>query len=236
VISGTGSGVFRQFFAGQLQHVLLLACLLPGSVYLARPELDGTSWSGIADHVWFISALGVAIGHQFIGWFVLRSQLLFGLLSWIFGQRDLLVWGVIFFPFFVMRPFLTLAVGMSDAGSLDGPRWLQIGAGLLLLVPVAYTAWSVKKHLGIARALGGDHFREAFRRMPLVREGVFRFSSNAMYIYGFLLFWSIALLTGSRAGLIVALFQHAYIWVHMYCTEAPDMHVLYSDVGSLSDH
>ena len=33
---------------------------------------------------------------------------------------------------------------------------------------------------------------------------------------------------GSLAALAAALFQHAYIWVHYYCTEAPDMDLIYS--------
>ena len=51
--------------------------------------------------------------------------------------------------------------------------------------------------------------------MPMVRDGAF------------LGFWAIALITCSRAALAVALFQHAYIWVHWYCTEQPDGVVLY---------
>jgi hypothetical protein len=54
-----------------------------------------------------------------------------------------------------------------------------------------------------------------------------------MYTFAFLALWAIALLTGSRAALAGALFQHAYIWVHMYCTEAPDMRVIYSRQNQL---
>ena len=50
--------------------------------------------------------------------------------------------------------------------------------------------------------------------MPMVRQGAFRYTSNGVYA---LAFWAIA----------VALFQHAYIWVHWYCTEQPDGVVLY---------
>ena len=39
--------------------------------------------------------------------------------------------------------------------------------------------------------------------------------------------WGIALVFGSWNALVVALFQHAYIWVHMYCTETPDMRWVY---------
>ena len=48
-----------------------------------------------------------------------------------------------------------------------------------------------------------------------------------MYSFAFLIFWAIALLSGSWAALVAALFQHTYIWVHMYCTEEPDLGIIY---------
>ncbi len=93
--------------------------------------------------------------------------------------------------------------------------------GAALFVPAAWTMHSVVKHFGFARALGGDHFFERYRVMPMVREGAFAWSSNAMYTFVFGAFWGIALVTQSRAALAAALFQHAAIWVHWYCTEQP---------------
>ncbi|MCE7988686.1 MAG: hypothetical protein DYG89_46620 [Caldilinea sp. CFX5] len=215
-------------FAGQLQHLLLLACLVPGAIYLAQPALDGTIWLGIADDQWFYALLIVVIVHQVVGWFVFRTQLVFSLFSRLFGTYDMVVWGVIFFPLFLLRPLLSLGLGLADAGSLASFQGLQTLLGLVLLLPALYTGWSVARYFGIARALGGDHFRQAYRELPLVKEGAFRYNANAMYAFAFLLFWSIALLTHSRAALASALFQHAYIWVHMACTEEPDMRVLSS--------
>ena len=63
--------------------------------------------------------------------------------------------------------------------------------------------------------------------MPLVNKGIFRYTKNGMYGVVFLGLWGIALLFGSWNALALALFQHAYIWVHMYCTEAPDMRFIY---------
>jgi hypothetical protein len=78
-----------------------------------------------------------------------------------------------------------------------------------------------------SRALGGDHFFERYRAMPMIRQGAFKYSSNAMYTFVFIGFWGLALIFRSRAALAVALFQHAYIWVHWYCTEQPDGVLLY---------
>lgn len=217
----------RFLFEGQLQHLMLLACLLPGALYLALPALDGTTWIGIPDTTWFYAAILVAIIHQIAGWFVFRTQLVFSLFSRIFRQYDMVVWGCIFFPLIVLRPVLTAGLGIADYGSFEPLRHFQIVLGVVFLIPAIYTGWSIKRYFGIPRALGGDHFRQQYREMPLVRAGAFKYSSNAMYAFAFLLFWAIALFTGSQAALAVALFQHAYIWVHMYCTEDPDMRVIY---------
>ena len=48
-----------------------------------------------------------------------------------------------------------------------------------------------------------------------------------MYVFGFAILWVPALLFQSVAALIVAAFSHAYIWVHYYCTERPDMRRIY---------
>ena len=57
-------------FEGQFQHVLLLACLVPGAIYLALPALDGSSWLGISDQTWFYGSIILATVHQVVGWFV----------------------------------------------------------------------------------------------------------------------------------------------------------------------
>jgi hypothetical protein len=212
---------------GQLQHVLLLACLLPGVIFLGRPALDGSRWLGVADVTWFKAAVLAAVIHQLAGWFVFRTQLVFALFTRLFGKYDMVVWGAIFFPLLLARPLLTIAVALADPGSLHASRPLAMALGLIILVPAFYTAWSIERYFGVPRALGGDHFRQKYREMPLVREGAFKYSANAMYAFAFLLLWAIALIGGSQAALAVALFQHAYIWVHMYCTEDPDMRVIY---------
>ncbi|MGE4609893.1 MAG: methyltransferase, partial [Paracoccaceae bacterium] len=96
---------------------------------------------------------------------------------------------------------------------------------LFLLIP--WTMHSVLKYFTINRALGGDHFDDKYLNMPMVNEGAFKYSNNAMYTFVFSGMWGIGLMLGSWNAIILALFYHAYIWVHMYCTEDPDMRILY---------
>ena len=104
----------------------------------------------------------------------------------------------------------------------------------LLAAPGLYAIYSVKRYFGMMRASGADHFDSRYRNMPLVREGIFRFTSNGMYSCAFLLFWAIAVGFNSKTAVVVAAFSHAYIWVHFFATEKPDMKYLYAPSDTLS--
>ncbi len=222
---------WRYFFRGQLHHLLLATVLMPGAHALATPSLVGRTFLGLPDTRWVHGLIWIVVAHQVIVWLVFRVQLCFGTLTELLGRADLTVWSVLFFPFLAARLVGTIIIGWLDAGSLGGPQALHVIGGLLLLLPALYTGWSVLSHFGLLRAAGGDHFRDRYREMPLVAEGAFRLSANAMYSFAFLALWALAFFWASRAALALAIFQHAYIWVHWYCTEQPDLAVLYSDVG-----
>jgi len=212
---------------GQLRHLLLVAVLIPGAWAIAGDSLGDGAFLNVSDEAWFIAAIAVPVIQQLAVALLWRAQLANGLLTRLFGDTGFVVWGILFFPLLIARPLLVLAVGLADIGSLPIPKSIGVGLGALLLIPALWTMHSVKKYFGFARALGGDHFFERYRTMPMVREGAFKYSSNAMYTFAFLALWSIAFLCRSRAALAAALFQHAYIWVHWYCTEQPDAVVLY---------
>ena len=217
----------RYFFKGQGMHLVLGTSLIFLAGTLVRPVLGDGSWLGIADVTWFWSAICLAVVHQVLVWIVFRGQLGWAVLTRLFGGADMVVWGLVFTPLLIARPILLLGLAVADHGSLALPRALAWIASVIFLFPCWYALYSVLRYFGFARALGGDHFRLAYREMPLVREGAFRWSRNAMYAFVFLGLWSIALISASAAALVLAIFQHAYVWVHYYATEKADMELLY---------
>lgn len=216
---------------GQLAHLAIALLMVAGAISLL-PDAPGPRflWLGAAD--WARLSILLAVAHQIVVALVFRFQLYTGFLSRLFGPRDLTVWGAVFFPFLVARPLTLLTVGLLSLGALTPWRWAEIGIGAAFIALAAYTMHSVLRHFTFRRALGGDHFRDEIIALPLVRKGAFRFTSNAMYSVAFLGLWGIALACGSWNALVVALFQHAYIWVHMYLIEAPDMARLYGSADS----
>ncbi|PRY21737.1 phospholipid methyltransferase [Aliiruegeria haliotis] len=218
---------WRDILEGQPQHVLMLALMLCGAAYLLEGSESQGRFLGLGSLGWAWLSIWLAVAHQIVVALGFRLQLHRAVFTHALGDRDFAVWQAIFLPLLVARPITLLVTAWLDAGSLGDWRGVQILLGCLLLVPAAYTMHSVLRHFTIPRAAGGDHFREKYHAMPIVRAGAFRWTDNAMYGIAFLGLWGIALLFGSWQALVVALFQHAYIWVHMYTVEAPDMRWLY---------
>ena len=104
----------------------------------------------------------------------------------------------------------------EDRGSLNLGPFQRISIAGIFVVLGIYAMYSVSRYFGLKRAAGADHFDPRYRDIPFVRQGIFRFTSNGMYLYAFLLFWAIAIGFNSCAALAVAAFSHAYIWVHFY--------------------
>lgn len=181
-------------------------------------------------HPWeFWLSIAFPILHQIWVWVAWRLELRSAAITGSIGFPAYLS---VFFLLFGGR-FLTLAwLAVLDRGSLGLTPTIWLPLTLILILPGLYAMVSVRLYFGMSRAAGGDHFDESYRDMPLVKKGIFRYTDNGMYVYAFLLFWAIAVGFNSAAALVVAAFSHAYIWVHYYATEKPDMDYLYGSKAS----
>jgi hypothetical protein len=173
----------------------------------------------------FWCSIAIPILHQVFVWLTWRFELLSASISKTIGFQ---VYLVFFFLLFGGRFISVFWLAYLDQGSLGLSVYPRAIIATIALLLGLYTMYSVKRYFGMARAAGADHFNKRYRSMPLVKEGIFRFTSNAMYVYAFLIFWAIAVGFNSAAAFAVVAFSHAYIWVHFYSTEKPDMDFLYA--------
>ena len=203
--------------AGQSTHFIGLAVLLLAT-------WAGWRFMGRPSPLLFWGAVAVPVIHQVFVWIAWRLQLGAARAR---GPLSFPVYRAVFFILFGGRLIALLALASIDSGSLRlalGPRAILT---VLLLLPGVYAMYSVARYFGLDRAAGADHFDARYREMPMVTDGIFRFTSNGMYLYAFLLFWAVPVGFNSEAALAVAAFSHAYIWVHYQATEKPDMEYLY---------
>lgn len=220
------AGIFeRQWLHAALLAALLVAATLAGGLDGVRA---GELW-GVATPAWFRLAIGLAIAHQVYVWFCWRIQLHASWLSRTLGELAFPAYAVGFTVLGLSRVAVVFVLAISNRDTLPAnPAALKCLA-VVAAIPAAYVFYSVTRYFSFRRAFGIDHFDASYRSLPLVRKGIFRFTRNGMYVYGFLLFWVPALWFGSLAAICAALFNHLYIWVHYYSTELPDMRRIYGE-------
>ena len=191
---------------------------------LERQSLWGTSGTDL-----FAISILMALLHHFYVWFVWRSELCYRSISSLLGRNGFRVYSIGFAVIGIVRVLSVLLVGIVDYQSLHihGPILWTIVA--VFAVPMLYTFYSILRFFGYERAVGGDHFFHKYREMPFVRKGIFRFTSNAMYAFGLLILPLIGLICESESALTLGVFHYLTGWAHYYCTEKPDIQVIYGD-------
>lgn len=218
---------------GQGRHLFLLVALLGLTAWASRADgmLDG-SYAGLSTETWIWWSIAVPILHQVWVAVCWRLELHDQWLSRHLGDAGFKIYAA-GFAFWSLGRFVTFwGLASANQGTLAAPRWLLNAAALALLVPTVYLFYSVSRYFGFRRALGADHFDPSYRTATLVKKGIFRFTNNGMYTFGFGILWVIGLLAASKATLLSAAFSHLYIWVHFFCTERPDMRRIYGGEGT----
>lgn len=215
-------------FEKQGWHSLSLAALLGGAYFISLIEgmQAGSLW-GIDSSTWLWVSILIPIIHQIfvaLGW---RVQLHRQWMTRRLGEKAFEVFSVIFMLLFLARPVSIILLAIANADSMALSTHFRIITSVLLFIPLPYFMYSVLKYFGIERALGIDHFDPAARDLPMVSEGIFKYTDNAMYAIGFLALWIPGIIWASKAALLSAAFSHLYIWVHYYTVEKPDMEVIY---------
>lgn len=223
----------RRILERQGLHLLALTLLLAGVRAAAEvPGFAAGSVAGAPTVTWVVVHLAVTVAHQVLVWASWRPQLHGELWTRLLGAAAFPLHAAAFTVLGLGRVASICAVALANAGTLGVAPWLAQTLALLLVPPVLYLFVSVGRWFGFRRAMGLDHYDPATRALPLVREGIFRWSGNAMYTFGFLLLWIPGLWWGSLAALVCAAFGHAYIWVHYATTEAPDLRAMYGGRGT----
>ena len=219
----------------QFWHLLCLAALL-WTVYVlvgVDPTLLQGEFLGFSTRFWLLLALGSPVVHQGYVLACWRFELHHKSISRAFGKDGFKLFKVGFTLLILSRPVTIILLAISNAYTFTINNILSYGLSALLLLPGLYLMYSVRKYFGFDRAFGIDHFDpKTYKNVPMVRKGIFKYSANAMYVYGFFLLWVPGILAQSKAALLVAAFNHLYIWVHYYFTEQPDMKIIYGDDSS----
>ena len=215
----------RFFFKHQTWHLGGTIILLYIGAQIVDLDSNANTFLGINALSWFMIAMSVPIIHQAYVWICWRSELCWQSISNTIGFKGYVI---IFFILIISR-LSAIVLCFIDYGSLYKPGLLAWIISVILFIPGAYTMYSVKKYFGFLRAAGADHFDLKYRDMPFEKRGIFKWSLNAMYIFGIGIPFAFAVATGSQSMFIVAIYTYISIWLHYFCTEKEDFKVIYGN-------
>jgi len=213
------------FFRHQIWHLGGTIVLFYVGTQLVDLDSNANTFLGINALTWFMIAMSVPIIHQAYVWICWRSELCWQSISNTIGFKGYVI---IFFILIISR-LSAIVLCFIDYGSLYKPGLLAWIISIILFIPGAYTMYSVKKYFGFLRAAGADHFDLKYRDMPFEKRGIFKWSPNAMYIFGIGIPFAFAVATGSKSMFIVAIYTYISIWLHYFCTEKEDFKVIYGN-------
>ncbi|WP_415395969.1 methyltransferase [Sulfurimonas sp. CS5] len=219
----------KKIFKYQTWHLLLVIIFLGfAQLFVAStPELMSKELWSISSKSWFWIAVATPIVHQIYVWLVWRLELYKNIFSSLYGlEKAFKAYKIGFSILFVSRLIFIIILSYSDMHSLEISSYVVYTIVAIITLPVIYLFYSVKKYFTIDRAFGIDHFDKSYN-VAFEKKGIFRFTNNGMYIYGLMILYIPGLLLFSKAALVVALFNHIYIWVHYYTTELPDIKEIY---------
>jgi hypothetical protein len=224
----------KYIFQYQVWHLVLLTALLSALVLYTyqNPHILDGSYFSISTTIWFWLAITVPIAHQTYVMLVWRFELYQRLFSKRWGIKKAFKFYTIGFSIlFGSRLISIIFLAISSQYTLNIKPIYAYTAALVITPLVIYLFYSVKRYFTMARAYGIDHFDPNYHE-PYIKQGIFKYTDNGMYVFGLMILYLPGLLLFSKAALLAALFNHIYIWVHFYCTEKPDMLKIYSKESS----
>jgi hypothetical protein len=213
----------RFFFRHQIWHLGGTILLFYIGAQMVDLEGNANAFFGISALNWFMIAMFVPLIHQSYVWICWRSELCWKTISNTIGFKGYII---LFFILIISR-LSAIVLCFLDYGSLYTPGWFSWILAIIVFIPGAYTIYSVKKYFGFFRAAGADHFDPKYREVPFEKRGIFKWTPNAMYIFGIAIPFAFAIATGSQSMFIVSIYTYISIWLHYFCTEKEDFKVIY---------
>ena len=216
----------------QIWHILSLSLLLTVLWYAVKLDtlIITGQWKDISTRFWFLFAIAIPILHQVYVLIFWRLELHHKSISRSFGPAGFKLFKFGFLILFISRLISIIFLSISNKHTLTIDDNIVIVVSVIFALLCIYLFYSVRTYFGMDRAMGIDHFDpDKYKHVPFIKKGIFKYSSNAMYVFGFLILWIPALLFKSKAALLVAAFNHIYIWVHYYFTELPDIKFIYRE-------
>ncbi len=221
--------MYSKIFQNQQWHFLFIifTVIIFQGLSLYDKEISQGSLFNVSTTTWLWVAVLSPIVHQVYVLIVWRYELYANTFTKKFGfKKAFTMYAVGFTILFLLRLLSIIFLAYSNSNTLHIDANCTYILALIITPFVLYLLYSVKMYFTIERTYGIDHFDKEYN-VPYVKKGIFKYTDNGMYIFGLAILYIPGLLLLSEAAIVLAFFNHIYIWVHYFGTERPDMEYIY---------
>jgi len=166
-----------KIFKYQQWHFLTLMVLLFVLYFIAKTDATFLSGelNGIPTLYWCILAFLSPIVHQLYVLICWRSELYYKGLSKLFGENGFKLFKIGFAILMLSRLITIILLAISNAYTLNIDKVFSYFISGVLLIPLLYLFYSIRKYFGFDRAIGIDHFYpDQFKSAQMVNQGIVR--------------------------------------------------------------
>ena len=217
-------GLSRQqlFFENIVLYIFLMFGLIFPVIKFADlfPIKDKSIYGISGDIIFYYSIIAACIFQTYV-WLAWRSVLHYKI------NYSFYVHIAVFFSLFIPRIITIVLVAQLDQNSIELPFFVVYVIRPVFAALQIYGSYSTIVYFGPMRLTGSDHFYEEHRKIPLVNEGMFKYSDNVMYTYVSLFNFVITISYSSKIAFFLAIFHYISPWIHFYCIEKPDIREIY---------
>ncbi len=221
---------FKKLLRKQEWHLVILALLLAltnAALNFYPQYFFGEFW-GISTRSWLWAGVLAAILHQFYIVVVLRSELETRWITTNAPRLGYLAYMADYSILMVLRVAIIIASGLANKEVLTITAANRLLFIAVLAIPFLWTLYLLARSGNFKQVAGEDYFKpEQDSESNQALENKIRSTAVAVYALGALGLYIPGIIFASPAALLLALFNHLYLWVHHFCTELPDREHLY---------
>ncbi len=222
--------MLKNIFEKQDWHFALLALLVVSvnAIMVLYPlSFTGVFW-GLSTGTWLWIGVFTAILHQIYIMLIWRIQLETRWLTTNLPRLGFIAYLIDYTLMLAARTGAIILVAAANREVIfipDSFRWV---GSIILGIVFTWLTYSVTKSSSYKDLAGAVFFESKDPNHCGIQKNISAVVPGAVYIFGPLSFYIPGLVLASPASLLLALFNHIYIWIHYCYTEAPSLKRVYS--------
>lgn len=217
--------MLKNIFEKQDWHFALLALLVvsANAIMVMYPLFFAGAYWNLSTGTWFWIGVITAIIHQVYIMLIWRIELATRWLSTNLPRLGFTAYLIDYTLMLAARAGTIIVVALANREIIYIPALFRWAGSITLGIIFTWLIYSMTKSSSYKDLAGAIFFKPQNSKNSAGQNKTSSLVSSIVYVWSPLSFYIPGLVLASPASLLLAFFNHIYILIHYYCTEAPSL-------------